>query len=277
MCFGALVWRVESFSTMIFDPVTANFHKVLEQAGKTVLRPGGSAATEQLLNWAQLDKSAKVIELAAGLGYSSRKIANQFGCHVLLTDQDQSRLEKAQEEVQKHGLGDYIQCRQVNMFSLDETLAEQVFDCAITEASLTHYVTAKKVDFFRSVAPHTKHFLLHEVYLRCEDSEQQKQTRQNISKTLHIGFCPETLEGWRNLLTEAGFEVEHESTGPLAVLDPSQIFKDEGLWRAVKIVWNLLTHKTLRERVLSARAVMLQHGDDLGFVIMSATRQCEDR
>ena len=50
---------------------TAPSHVVLAAAGKTVLRPGGRAATEQLLQWANFKRGETVLELASGLGNSA--------------------------------------------------------------------------------------------------------------------------------------------------------------------------------------------------------------
>jgi hypothetical protein len=47
---------------------TAAGYEILAAAGKTILRPGGKAATEQLLKWAAFQPGETVLELASGLG-----------------------------------------------------------------------------------------------------------------------------------------------------------------------------------------------------------------
>lgn len=58
-------------SQSTFNLQTAPGYQVLAAAGKTVLRPGGRAATEQLFGWANFQPGATVLELASGVGTSA--------------------------------------------------------------------------------------------------------------------------------------------------------------------------------------------------------------
>ena len=86
----------------------AIFHVVAERAGKTVLRPGGSEASEKIQALADIHPTDTVLELSAGLGRSSIDVAQKYGARVFLTDVDTSRLDKAKELVNKLGLSNLI-------------------------------------------------------------------------------------------------------------------------------------------------------------------------
>lgn len=270
--FGLVLLMTMSIDALETPTGRKTFHHVLEKVGKTVLRPGGSKATRKLLDWAALGPDSTVLELAAGLGYTSRIIVSQYGCKVLMTDTDESRLKKGLEAAKQSGLSeDRIEMQTTDMFDLS-SLGDRAFDYIITEASVTHFAHAKKTDFFAGVSKHGGSFLLHEICYRTMDPERQKKARSDMSKALGIGFYPETVDGWKDLVTNAGFEVDHFETGPLAVLSPLEVMHDEG-WNCLRIGWNLITQSELRNRVLTVRQTMSSYAEDLGFVILSASKK----
>ncbi|MEJ6485336.1 hypothetical protein N0Y54_29185 [Nostoc punctiforme UO1] len=67
---------------------TAPSHVVLAAAGKTVLRPGGRAATEQLFEWANFQPGETVLELASGLGNSAIALAKRYNVQVVGIERD---------------------------------------------------------------------------------------------------------------------------------------------------------------------------------------------
>jgi protein-L-isoaspartate O-methyltransferase len=71
-------------------------------------------------------------------------LAAERGCHVLLTDQDEERLEQAEKLAEKRSLGSLISSKRVDMTNVDQDLGEEHFDAAIVEASFTHYPDALK-------------------------------------------------------------------------------------------------------------------------------------
>jgi hypothetical protein len=250
-----------------------NFHKVLEQLGKTVLRPGGTVATKKLLAWANLTPNASLLELSAGLGKTGILFAQETGCRVLITDLDQDRLVKAKDEIQQKGMSSIVQTMVVNIFEIEKSLGKDAhFDCAITEASLTHYPLQKKRQFFQDMAKHVDQFLLHEICFRSGDEKIQDVVKRDMQKALKIGFFPETQESWKRLLEEAGFDVEKMEVGDMAVLNPVAMLKDEGLLGAATIFKNITTQPYLRSRVLATRNIISSHSANMGYIVIRATK-----
>jgi len=255
-----------------------NFHKVLETVGKTVLRPGGSDATRTLHGWANfLSPQHCVLEVASGLGTGGLALAQRYRSRVILSDLDESRLQQAQENAKKMGLEDLVTIQKADMFHLqdDDNRLETKFDCVLVEASLTHFQQPKKAQFFQDLQDKTSHILLHEICLVdvIEDSDKGNAIQRDMGKALKVGFFPETRSRWEELLQSAGFVVKECETGPLKVLNPVQVWQDEGTFGLLNILKNVVSNPTLRNRLLSTKRVMDANRDHLNYIILHAVRE----
>ena len=259
-----------------------NFHQVLEQAGKTILRPGAMKASRRLHSWANLNQESRVLELASGLGRSGIEIAQSYGCQeILVSDTDGSRLEQAKARIVQLGLQDQVATRIIDMFRLDQAFYNDYddnpkrFDTIVTEASLTHYPTQRKAAFLKSIANicDPSQILLHEVCIRSDCSKEKlTHIRRDVGNILGVGFYPETLETYRQILGEAGFELQEFETGPLRQLNPIFIIRDEGLIHSLQISMNIILNSRLRARLFEGRKVLSGLSHDLGFIIARATK-----
>jgi predicted O-methyltransferase YrrM len=261
-----------------------SFHIVLERVGKTVFRPGGSEATNTLHAWLMENtgqgEDLSVLELATGLGTGGIALAAKSkNNHVWLTDRDESRLEQAQQVANVRGLGDQIHIQSLDMTKIDDEqkLGVRQFDAAIVEASLTHQPDAVKRKILRDLHKRAKQVLLHEICLRgdglTDESEKAKDVKSKVGRALTIGYHPLTIPGWKEVIEECGFEITHIEYGPLRVLNPKNLLQDEGSMGVARIVWNLATHKDLRDRMRETKAVINEYRDTLGYVIMRAVRK----
>ena len=251
-----------------------NFHEVAQKMGKTVLRPGGSEATKHIQAMADIRPGDSVLELSAGLGTAGIELAQKYGAKVLITDIDTCRLEKATDRINTLGISNLVSVKKVEMFDIDRDLgSEAKFDVAQTEASLTHYPRSRKRQFFNGIADHADKFILHEICFKTNDTTSQLSAEKDMSKVLNIGFKPETTETWQQLLIDAGYtNIEHVSTGDLAVLNLISLIKDEGLFGFAKIVFNVATHPYERSRMLAVRNEISKHSTDLGYITIVASK-----
>uniref|UniRef100_A0A7S4I4B1 Methyltransferase domain-containing protein n=1 Tax=Odontella aurita TaxID=265563 RepID=A0A7S4I4B1_9STRA len=256
------------------------FHTVLEQIGKTVLRPGGSEATEKMHSWADLREGDSVIELSAGLGRGGMDLAELYGCQVLLTDTDHVRLDKAEKTAERRGLSKLVRTQEMNMLDVSGTRFQTrergdsvpQFDVALIEAALLFQPRKNKASILNSLAGVSSRILIHDMCLRNvrEDSDDVSRVKREMGPALGVNFRPETESQWKALLESSGWKVEHTDVGSLRVVDPKSILRDEGLRGSLRIIWNLITKKNLRSRLLSTRNVIHTHHNHLGYIIMSA-------
>mmetsp|Transcript_9247 Transcript_9247/g.18623 ORF Transcript_9247/g.18623 Transcript_9247/m.18623 type:complete len:285 (-) Transcript_9247:1444-2298(-) len=184
-----------------------NFHTVLQRVGKTVLRPGGTEGTRKLHSWSELNRDGTAIELSSGMGSGGVALAKATGACVTLSDMDTSRLEMASQIAREQGVdSELIEIMQLNMRNVGEELEQHHYDTAIIEASLSHYSTKEKRAILKGLSKHADELLLHEICFRCDDSslKELNYIKQDMSRALAIGFHPLTVDGWTNVLHEAG-------------------------------------------------------------------------
>jgi cyclopropane fatty-acyl-phospholipid synthase-like methyltransferase len=244
---------------------TAPGYQVLAAAGKTVLRPGGRAATEQLLQWANFQSNGTVLELASGLGTTAIALAKRYNIKVVGIEKDPGNVAIAQARVQTAGLGDRVQIIQGTIFQL-ESLPQQ-FDYILAEAILTMQSPAGKAKILHGVRDRLKPggtFLSHELVAH----DHLDQIHQDLAQALRVNATPLTKAGWIDAFHQAGFTVTNCKTGAMRLLEPGQLLQDEGMTGTAKLVWNVVTQPTIRDRILTMRQVFSQHRHSLNYIVM---------
>jgi predicted O-methyltransferase YrrM len=248
---------------------TAPGYQVLAAAGKTVLRPGGRSATQQLFEWANFQPGETVLELASGLGTSVIALAKRYDIKIVGIEKDCDRVAIAQARVQAAGLGDRVQIVEGNIFEL-ESLSQQ-FDYVLAEAILTMQSPAGKTKILQGVRDRLKSggtFLSHELMAH----DHLDQIHQDLAQVIRANATPLSKSSWTDALNQAGLTVTNCKIGAMRLLDPVQLLRDEGVAGTAKLVWNLLTQPTLRHRILTMRRVFSQHRQNLSYIVMSADR-----
>jgi SAM-dependent methyltransferase len=246
---------------------TAPGYEVLIAAGKTVLRPGGRAATEQLFQWADFKPGATVLELASGLGTSAIALAKRYGVRVVGIEKNPNNVAIAQERVQAAKLDSHVQIIQGNIFRLD-AIAE-TFDYVWAEAILTMQTAEGKTKILHGVRDRLKptgKFLSQELIVR----NPLEEIHRDLSRTLHVNATPLLESDWIDVYARTDFKIEHRQTGAMKLLDPIQVIRDEGITRTAQIVWNIATNSEIRDRILAMQQVFRQYQQDLGYIVLCA-------
>lgn len=248
---------------------TAPSHVVLAAAGKTVLRPGGRAATEKLFEWANFQRSETVLELASGLGNSAIALAKRYNVQVVGIERDPNRVAIAQVKARSAGLDRQVQFIQGNIFQLETISAS--FDYVLAEAILTMQTSAGKAKILAGVRDQLKiggKFLSHELLAR----DHLESLHQNLTQVMRVNATPLPELDWIATFNQAGLTVTEQQTGAMRLLDPVQVLRDEGVIHTVQIAWNILTQPVIRDRIIKMRRVLTQHQQDLGYIALCAVR-----
>ena len=197
---------------------------VLRQAGKTVFRPGGSAATKQLLGW--VDAKNTMIRVISP-------------CHNNMND---------------------LQVPYCNT------------TVVLLEAILTHQPDSTKETILQSLS--SEQLLLHDVCLLPNvDNDARMMIQQDMTHALGTGFYALSVEEWQQLVQRNGYRVVECQQGPLQQsMNPKRLIQEEGWRRALRIMWNLVTHPQWRERVRLARSAMSKYNENLGYMILRAVQ-----
>lgn len=249
---------------------TAPGHVVLAAAGKTMLRPGGKAATEMLLELVDFKPGDTVLELAASFGYSSIALAERFGVKVVGVEKNPDSVARARANVAAAGLSDRVEIVEGDILHLDRITQE--FDWVLAEAILTMQSPSGKAKILSGIGDRLKpggKFLSHELLAKNRESEIHKA----LSEVIRVNSTPLSESGWITLCQNAGLQVEKYQTGGMGLLNLRRMLNDEGFVGTVRIVWNVLSRSQIRDRILAMRRVFQKYQQDLGYIIICAQKQ----
>lgn len=249
---------------------TAPGHQVLASAGKQILRPGGRAATEQLFQWADFQPGESVLELATSFGNSAIALAQRYQVRVVGIEKNADSVARARANVAAAGLSDQITIVEGDIFQLAGINGQ--FDYVLAEAILSMQSDLGKAKVLAGVRDRLKQngkFLSHELLANGPDLAT---IHQDLASTIRVNATPLPTNEWIAACEQAGLMVKHHHTGPMALLNPQRIAKEEGLFTLLTMGWNLLTRPVLRQRILSMRAVFKRHSNHLGYLVLCAQK-----
>ncbi len=265
-----MIQEVAPMTNATLNFKTAPAHQVLAAAGKKILRPGGCAATEQLFEWANFQPGQTVLELASSFGYSAIALAQRFGVRVVGVEKNPDSVARARANVRAAGLEGQVEIIEGDIFHL-EAISGQ-FDYVFAEAILSMQSAPGKAKILREIHSKLKaegKFLSHEMVAQ----NHEKEIHQALAQIVRSNTTPLSSMNWKDTFVAAGLHVQQSKTDSLKLLDIRQTIQDEGLAATLKILWNVLTHPQILERVLAMRRVFKKYQDDLGYITLCATAQ----
>lgn len=242
-------------------------HWLLARMGKRVLRPGGLELTRAMLDRLDVRPDDAVVEFAPGLGVTARMTLERGPASYVAVERD----EAAAEEVRGYLHGPARRCQ---VGSAEETgLPDQCATVVYGEAMLTMQGPQQKLgiarEAFRLLKPGGR-YGIHELAFAPDDlpAAVREDIGREMSRSIHVGARPLTARGWRELLEEAGFEVRFESGAPMHLLKFGRLIRDEGFFRALRFIGNILRTPDARRRVLSMRGVFRRHRGNLRAIML---------
>jgi hypothetical protein len=246
-------------------------HWVLARLGKRVLRPGGMQLTRRMLNALQIQPTDDVIEFAPGMGVTARLTLKLEPRSYTAVERDQA----AAKLVAGYLQGDRQQCvvGDASNTGLPSDSASVVYG----EAMLTMQTQETKRDIVREAHRLLKvggRYGIHEMCLMSDnlDEQEKRDTERSLTGVVHHGVRPLAITEWRSLLESQGFDVQSVETAPMSLLEPGRLIRDEGLFGALRFIWNLLRDSEARQRVLEMRAVFRRNRNHLGAVSIAGIK-----
>lgn len=246
-------------------------HWLLARMGKRVLRPGGRALTETMLSSLAIGPSDDVVELAPGLGETTRMvIEGQINTYTGIERDEQAAL-----QVKQILTVDRYKCRvgTAQNTGLDDNSATVLFGEAFLTMQSDDHKHKIAAEAFRILRPGGR-YGLHEMCLKPSElsDEERDRIRGELSRSIHVGARPLTVAAWRAVLEDAGFQIIHQEVAPMGLLHPRQLIADEGLGGAAKIIFNLARDRQARQRVTAMRSTFNQNADHLGAITLTAVK-----
>lgn len=230
-------------------------HWLLARLGKRVLRPGGREITEKILAGLSIGSGDDVVELAPGLGATTRLVLDRLPASYIGVDRDPDAAGR---------VGDLLDGpnRSVVTASATETgLADASADVLFGEAYLTMQPDSLKEKVVAEVARVLRpggRFALHEVAFAPDEigDVERAAVSKALSGSIKVNVTPLTLAGWDELLGRHGLQVVSRFQAPLHLLEPRRLVADEGLGGALRFAFNVLRDGHARKRVLAMRRAM---------------------
>lgn len=245
-------------------------HHFLAKLGKRRLRPGGIEATDWLIAKAGISAESQVLEVACNMGTTSIELARRVGCRITGIDMDAKALEKAKRNIREAGLVDRIEVKQANALKLP--FADASFDIVINEAMLTMLNQAAKqkaiAEYHRVLKPGGM-LLTHDITYFKDD---MKAELRELQETIHVQVEPLPVADWERLFYDTGFAAVVHTTGPMSLMKPTGMLRDEGILGSLRIAWNGL-RKENRGQFQEMYRFFNRAGKDLHYIAVCSRKR----
>ena len=246
-------------------------HWLLAQMGKRVLRPGGLELTREMLGSLEVRRSDHVVELAPGLGVTTRATLQMAPATYTGVERDPLAAARVRRLLRPSD-------RCIVGSAARTGLAPASASVVYGEAMLTMQTAAQKSMIIREaarvLAPGGR-YGIHELGLGPADLDDaiKAEVSRDLSSAIHVGARPLLMREWRQLLEEGGFDVIAERTAPMHLLEPSRVVRDEGLLGAARIAFNVMRSPAARARVFEMRRAFRKHQAHIEAVMLVARKR----
>lgn len=236
-------------------------HWLLARMGKRVLRPGGLELTRRMLAELSIGSDDQVVELAPGLGTTTRIVLATAPSSYVGIERDEAAVRATRRVLRR---GDEVRQGVASSTGLDDGCATVIFG----EAMLTMQTAAQKraiVHEAYRVLREGGRYGIHELALTPDDLSEAKrdEIQRALSEVIHVGARPLVASEWKQLLEEAGFELQSRATAPMHLLEPRRLVADEGVLGALRIAANVARTPAARQRVLAMRSVFRRYAPNM--------------
>lgn len=245
-------------------------HWLLARMGKRVLRPGGVETTHWLLDSLAIDPNDDIVEVAPGLGATTRLLLGANPASYTGVDRDPEAAALVGD------LLDGGNRRIVNASASETGLPDNSVDVVVGEAYLTMQPESVKrrtiAELVRILRPGGR-FAMHEIAFAPDDidDERRKAVTESLTSSIKVSVNPLTVKGWCDLLAEHGITTSAPHLVPLHLLEPRRLLNDEGVMGATKFVFNVARNAPARRRVMAMRSSMRENAANLQAIGITGT------
>lgn len=234
----------------------AQAHWILAKMGKRVLRPGGKELTHKMLSELKISNNDDVVEFAPGIGYTAELTLGKHPHSYLGIDADEEVITNLSQKLGS----DSVHFKLGNAGGTQ--IADGSKDKVYGEAILTMHANHRKSEIIREAYRILKkggQYAIHELGLVDVDTELKDKIQKDLAVDLKVNARPLTEDEWRALLEKEGFVVKKVIKNGMKLLEPGRVIDDEGIFRSLKIGFNILRNTPARKRISEIRRVFKKH------------------
>lgn len=255
-------------------------HWLLARMGKRVLRPGGLELTRQLLDALNVSPADDVVEFAPGMGITARMTLVRLprSYTAVERDEDAARIVRGYLSPQAADASRGVSNQRCVTGDASATgLPDGCASVVYGEAMLTMQPHPEKERIIREAVRLLRpggRYGIHEMVLTPDDiaRETVDALTKDLSHVIHHGFRPLTAAEWRKLFESCGLRIVRTANAPMHLLEPARIVRDEGLGRAIRFAWNVLTMPEARHRVLTMKRAFRKFSDNISAIMILAEK-----
>lgn len=164
---------------------------------------GSLEATDKMVDLCHIGPESYVLDVGCGVGATPCHLAKAYGCRVVGVDILPRMIERSKERALKMSVADLVEFRVAD--AQDLPFDDDIFDAVITE-SVTSFPKDKQKavnQYARVLKPGGAVGLNESTWLKVPPPpELVEWVRQDIGATVE----PQTADGWKDLLVNAGLE-----------------------------------------------------------------------
>jgi len=90
---------------------------------------------------------------------------------------------------------------------------------------------------------------------------------------IKVNARPLTVSEWRKLFEDNGFEILNVDANSMRLLEFGRMFSDEGFWRTIKIIFNILRSPKIVSRVIAMQRVFRKYRKRMNAVMLVARKK----
>ncbi len=249
----------------------AQGHWLLAKMGKKVLRPGGKDLTLKLIKGLAITPADRVIEFAPGIGFTALKVLEnnpQSYTGVELNEEAASDLRKIIK-----GKFRNIIIGNASSVPLEDNSADKVYG----EAMLTMQADHRKSEIIKEAHRLLRKgglYGIHEFGLTPDgiNDKEKAEIQQELAMCIKVNARPLTQSEWIHLLEKEDFKIKEIKTNPMLLLETRQIVDDEGLFRSLKIGFNIIRQPKARKRINQMRCVFNKYKNHMNAIAIVAEK-----
>jgi ubiquinone/menaquinone biosynthesis C-methylase UbiE len=259
---GAANRRLTAAEISALDP-----YQLMAELGKTMIHPGGSRSTAELLAIADLRPGQRVLDAGCGIGTTAAQIARRYDCDVVALDINEANLARARCTVEQIGVADRVEVHRGDIGQLE--FDDEAFDVVIVEA-VTMFVHRKRAaaEVVR-VCRRGGRVVDHEFIWR---QPPPPGPRELFMSRVCPGIDFDTEQDWTSLYAAAGLADLQTTTGPFAMMTPTGFLRDEGALGTARFIGRTISRPAYLRKLAWLMPRMLRAMPYLGYVVVGGTR-----
>lgn len=256
-------------SNKIID--TAQGHWLLAKMGKKVLRPGGKELTLKLIKGLSINSTDRVVEFAPGIGFTALKVLENNPKSYTGIELNEEAAHNLRKKI--NGQNRQIIIGNASCVPLEDGCADKVYG----EAMLTMHADHRKSEIIKEAHRLLRKgglYGIHELDLTPDnlDEKEKAEIQHELAVCIKVNARPLTQSEWVQLLEKEGFRIKEIKTNPMLLLEISRIIDDEGLFRSLRIGFNIIRQPKVRKRINEMRCVFNKYKNHMNAIAIIAEK-----